>query len=227
MPALRLSRLDCLVVDEMGKDVSGSGMDTNVIGRKPLDGGTGDGPAITRIFVRDLTPASEGNAIGVGLADFVTTRLIAAVDPEATRINAVTAMAPDIARLPLAFDQDADALAAAYATSGAASAAEFRMAWIRNTLDVGELLVSEALADELADDPALEVLEGPFPFPMDAAGRFEPAWALGQVDDVIRARANMTRSSRLDGLSTLRKEDLDAGKGTATIVRLAITMFVW
>jgi hypothetical protein len=51
------------------------------------------------------------------------------------------------------------------------------MAWIRNTLEVGELLVSEALADELADNPDLEVLEGPFPFPMDAAGRFEPAWA--------------------------------------------------
>ena len=181
MPALRLSRLDCLVVDEMGKDISGSGMDTNVIGRKPLDGGAAEGPAITRIFVRDLTPASEGNAIGIGLADFVTTRLIAAVDPEATRINAVTAMAPDIARLPLAFDHDADALAAAYATSGATSAAEFRMAWIRNTLEVGELLVSEALADELADNPALEVLEGPFPFPMDAAGRFAPAWTSGRA----------------------------------------------
>ena len=138
MPALRLSRLDCLVVDEMGKDISGSGMDTNVIGRKPLDGGVAAGPAITRIFVRDLTPASEGNALGIGAADFVTTRLIDAVDPTATRINAVTAMAPDIARLPLAFDRDADALAAAYATSGATSVAEFRMAWIRNTLEVGE-----------------------------------------------------------------------------------------
>jgi hypothetical protein len=180
MPALRLSRLDCLLVDEMGKDVSGSGMDTNVIGRKPLDGGTGGGPAITRIVVRDLTAAGEGNALGVGLADFVTTRLIAAVDPEATRINAVTAMAPDIARLPLAFDEDVDALRAAYATSGAASATEFRMAWIRNTLDVGELLVSEALADEVAVDPVLEVVEGPFPFPMDADGRFVPAWGSGR-----------------------------------------------
>jgi hypothetical protein len=176
MPALPLSRLDCLVVDEMGKDISGSGMDTNVIGRKRVDGCVAEGPAITRIFVRDLTPASEGNALGIGVADFVTTRLIAAVDPAATRINAVTAMAPDIARLPLAFDHDADALAAAYATSGATSAAEFRMAWIRNTLEVGEFLVSEALVDELADNPTLEVLEGPFPFPMDVAGRFEPAW---------------------------------------------------
>ena len=89
-------------------------------------------------------------------------------------------MAPDIARLPLAFDQDADALAAAYATSGAASAAEFRIAWIRNTLDVGELLVSEALAGEVAGDPALEVLEGPFPFPMDAGRSFELAWTPGR-----------------------------------------------
>ena len=104
-------------------------------------------------------------------------------------------MAPDIARLPLAFDQDADALAAAYATSGATSAAEFRMAWIRNTLDVGELLVSEALADEVAANPDLEVLEGPFPFPMDADGRFEPAWGSGRSTMSSSARANMIQSS--------------------------------
>jgi hypothetical protein len=181
MPALRLSRLDCLVVDEMGKDVSGSGMDTNVIGRKQPAGGAAAGPEVTRIFVRDITPASDGNALGVGFADFVTTRLAAAVDPEVTMINALTAMAPEAARLPLAFDDDVDALAAAYATSGAASMEEFRMAWIRNTLDVGELLVSEALSGEVAADPAFEVCEGPFPFPLDSDGRFAPCWGAGRV----------------------------------------------
>jgi hypothetical protein len=185
MPALGLSRLDCLVVDQMGKDVSGSGMDTNVIGRKPPCDGVAEGPEITRIFVRDLTTATGGNAIGVGLADFTTTRLIAGIDPDATRINALTAMAPDIARLPLAFDDDAEALAAACATSGAASSAEFRMAWIRNTRDVGEILVSEALSVEVSDSAGLEVLEGPFPFPLDDAGRFEPGWISGSVTPLI------------------------------------------
>ena len=153
MPALPvLAALDCLIVDEMGKDVSGSGMDTNVIGRKPAPSGEAAGPDIRRIFVRDLTPASEGNAIGIGMADFTTTRLLASIDHEATAINALTAMAPEVARLPLAFDDEAEAIGAAYATSGAASPAEFRLAWIRNTLALEELLISEALAGDAADN---------------------------------------------------------------------------
>jgi hypothetical protein len=179
MPSLPFSRLDCLVVDEMGKDVSGSGLDTNVIGRKP-GGDPVSGPAITRIVVRDRTPASEGNAMGVGMADFTTMRLAAAMDEEATRVNALTAMAPEIARVPLAFERDTDALGAAYATSGAASLAEFRVAWIRNTLEVQELLISEALAGEASAHPNLRVLEGPFPFPLDASGAPAPGWKQGR-----------------------------------------------
>jgi hypothetical protein len=174
MPALPVSPLDCLVVDEMGKDVSGSGMDTNVIGRKPAPDGSVQGPAIRRIFVRDLTPASEGNALGVGMADFTTTRLARSVDEHATRVNALTAMAPEIARLPLAFPDDLEALEAAFATSGAASPDDFRLAWIRNTLELGELLVSEALTGDVDRHGALEVLDGPFPFPLDAAGGLAP-----------------------------------------------------
>ena len=180
MPVLPFAQLDCLVVDEMGKDISGSGMDTNVIGRKPGADGQAAGPQIRRIFVRDLTPASEGNAIGIGMADFTTTRLIAGIDLESTAINALTAMAPDVARLPLAFERDAEALGAAYATSGAASPAEFRLAWIRNTLALEELLVSEALAGDVAAHPALEVLDDRFPFPVDGAGGLSPDWQSGR-----------------------------------------------
>jgi hypothetical protein len=176
MPALPFSRLDCLVIDEMGKDVSGSGMDTNVIGRKPGADGETAGPDIRRIFVRDLTPASEGNAIGIGMADFTTTRLLASVDRDATAINALTAMAPEVARLPLAFDSDVEALGAAYATSGAASPAAFRVAWIRNTLSLEEILISEALAGDVADSAGLEVLGDSFPFPVDPAGGLAPDW---------------------------------------------------
>ncbi len=178
MPALPFSRLDCLVVDEMGKDVSGSGMDTNVIGRKPGADGEAAGPDIRRIFVRDLTPASEGNAIGIGMADFTTTRLLASVDRDATAINALTAMAPEVARSPLAFDSDVEALGAAYATSGAASPAEFRVAWIRNTLALEEILVSEALAGDVAGNAGLEVLGDSFPFPVDPSGGLAPDWVV-------------------------------------------------
>ena len=173
MPALPFPSVDCLLVDEMGKDISGSGMDTNVIGRKP---GAGHGPRVTRIVVRDLTQASEGNATGIGLADFTTTRLLARIDREATAVNVVTAMAPELARLPLAFDRDLDALEAAFATSGAASAGEFRLVWIRNTLEVQELLVSEALAEDVAARPDLEVVDGPAPLPVDAAGELSAGW---------------------------------------------------
>jgi hypothetical protein len=180
MPALPFSRLDCLVVDQMGKDISGSGMDTNVIGRKPGADGEQAGPQICRIFVRDLTPASEGNAIGIGMADFTTTRLIAGIDKESTAIHALTAMAPAVARLPLAFGSDAEALGAAYATSGAASPAEFRVAWIQNTLELEEILVSEALADDVAAHSSLEILGDPFPFPIDPAGALAPDWRSGR-----------------------------------------------
>ena len=183
MPVLPFSRLDCLVVDEMGKDVSGSGMDTNVIGRKPAGTREAAGPVITRVFVRELTAASEGNATGIGAADFTTARLIAAIDAEATRINSLTAMAPEIARLPMAFERDRDALEAAFATSGAASPREFRLAWIRNTLEVGELLVSAALAGDVERRPGLEVTEGPFPFPVDAAGGLDPGWTHRRLAD--------------------------------------------
>jgi hypothetical protein len=181
MPVLPFAQLDCLVVDEMGKDVSGSGMDTNVIGRKPAADGVLEGPVIRRIFVRDLTPASEGNAIGIGTADFTTSRLIAGIDHAATAVNALTAMVPEAARLPLAYASDVEALGAAYATSGAASPAEFRLAWIRSTLALEEMLVSEALAGSVAAHPALDVLDGPFPFPVDAAGGLAPDWRSGRL----------------------------------------------
>jgi hypothetical protein len=173
MPALPFPRIDCLLVDEMGKDISGSGMDTNVIGRKP--GGLG-GPVVTRIVVRELTPASEGNALGIGFADFTTARLVARIDREVTAVNAVTAMAPDIARVPLAFDSDLDALEAAFATSGAARPEEFRLVWIRNTLEVRELLVAEALTGDVAGHAGLEAVGGLGPFPLDEAGRLAPGW---------------------------------------------------
>ena len=176
MPSLPFSQLDCLVVDEMGKEISGSGMDTNVIGRKPGAAGETAGPEIRRIFVRDLTAASEGNAIGIGMADFTTARLLASIDREATAINALTAMAPEVARSPLAFDSDVEAIGAAFATSGAASPAEFRVAWIRNTLALEELLVSKALAGDVAGHAGLEILGGPFPFPVDSAGGLAPDW---------------------------------------------------
>jgi hypothetical protein len=177
MPLLPFERLDCLIVDEIGKEISGAGMDSNVTGRLNFPGGAKpDRPRITRIFVRGLTPASHGNATGIGMADFTTKRLLAAMDWEVTAINAMTAMTPEDARLPIAFANDAEAVEAAYMTSGAASIAEFELAWIRNTLALDQILVSEALLGSVSLTPALEILDGPFPFPIDEHGGLLPRW---------------------------------------------------
>ena len=120
LPRLPFDQLDVLVVDELGKDVSGAGMDTNVIGRVSFWGG-GERPArprITRILVRGLTAATRGNACGIGMADFITARCAAAVDRAATGVNCVTSNCPEDARLPIACASDREALAACLQTSG-------------------------------------------------------------------------------------------------------------
>jgi hypothetical protein len=177
MPQLPFDRLDCLIVDEIGKEISGSGMDSNITGRLNFCGGARpERPRITRIFVRDLTRASHGNATGIGMADFTTRRLLAAMDWEVTAINAMTSMTPEDARLPIAFAHDAEAVEAAYTTSGAASIADFELAWIRNTLALNQILVSQALLETVSANPSLEILDGPFPFPVDEHGGLFPRW---------------------------------------------------
>ncbi len=177
MPSLPFAALDCLIVDEMGKEISGNGMDSKIIGRvEPSGGSSPSEPQITRIIVRDLTRASHGNAIGIGAADFTTKRLLAAVDEEATAVNCVTSMAPEAARLPMAFARDVDAVQAAYATSGAASPGEFGLAWIRNTLRLEELLISTALLTDARSQGNLEIVGAPFPFPAGDDGTLAPGW---------------------------------------------------
>ncbi len=135
MPRLPFRHMDILVADEMGKNISGPGLDPNVTGRCYFRGSPPlTEPEIMRIFVRDLTPETEGNAIGIGFADFVTTRLARKVDIRATAINCITGGAPEYGQIPLSFDQDRDALQAAYDTSGVINPLDLRLVWIKNTL---------------------------------------------------------------------------------------------
>jgi len=103
LPRIPLDYLDLLIVDEMGKDINGAGMDPNVLGRK---GEEVVKPKITRVFVRDITAASDGNAIGLGRADFTTSRLVSKINQRATYTNALTAMRPSAASIPVHFDTD-------------------------------------------------------------------------------------------------------------------------
>jgi hypothetical protein len=149
-PRLPFSRLDLLMVDEIGKNISGAGMDTKVIGRD-VEGGRGDAPEISLIYARDLTPEAAGNALGVGLADIIHERLYRKIDFEKMYVNARTSLNTDVARVPMWFGTDRDAVGFALRLLGNPSAHEQRLVAIRNTLNLNRILVSEALAREAAE----------------------------------------------------------------------------
>ena len=189
MPSLPFDTLDCLIIDEIGKEISGAGMDLKIVGRIDLSGSPSPHkPRITRIVVRDLSEASHGNAIGIGTADFTTARLLADVDREATAVNCITSTAPESARLPIAFDRDVEAVEAAYATCGAASPDEFSLVWIRNTLCLEELMISTALLPQLSSNRGLEIIGEQFVFPTGDDGTLAPTWGWAQHETAIGDR---------------------------------------
>ena len=164
-------RGDLLLVDEMGKNVSGTGMDTNVIGRRAGSGKPFSGaPRFSRIVVRDLTPESYGNAIGVGMADVVTRRLVDKIDTRPTYVNALTSTNLESVRIPVTVDSDREALETAISTSSASSGEDCRMVWIRNTLKLDRFVASEALLEEVEGNRDLQVLGPPGDLDFDAQG---------------------------------------------------------
>jgi len=155
---LPVADLDLLVVDELGKEISGTGMDTNVIGRLLVDGEPEpDAPDYTRIYVRSVTDGSHGNAIGMGLADYAHRRLVENVDLTDTYVNAVTSGEPVRARIPVVLPTDRLAFVAAYSACGVVDPADMRIARIRNTLDLDRFHVSEPVAEGLRAHPDVEV----------------------------------------------------------------------
>lgn len=175
MARLPVDFLHLLIVDEMGKDISGSGMDTNVIGRVMVIGEPEPTtPNILRIYVRDLSEKTYGNAIGIGLADFCSQRLAAKIDPLPTQINCVTAMTPEKARIPIALKTDQEAIATALTTVGPIDPWEARVIRIKNTLEMEEIQVSEALMDELKGRREITPIGGPEELRFDAEGNLPP-----------------------------------------------------
>lgn len=160
MPHLPFAELDLLIVDEAGKDLSGTGMDTQVIGRQYiLNEPEPEAPKIKRIFLRGLSPSSGGNALGIGLADFVHSRVLERLDLEETYINALTGTGPEKARIPPYFDNDRMAIKWALATIGPVEPPKARVLWIKNTLELEEFSISAALIAEAKENPELEVGE--------------------------------------------------------------------
>ncbi|WP_459938629.1 nickel pincer cofactor-dependent isomerase, group 22 [Desulfonatronum parangueonense] len=159
-PKLPFPELDLLIVDQIGKDISGTGMDTNVTGRnRDILGDFATDTRVKRIFVRDLSPGTQGNALGIGFADVTTDRVIHSLDYSKTIINALTGLSPEKAALPLHLPTDRLALAAAIHTLGAIPPEELRMVRIQNSKSLQLLYVSPVLLQNLPVD--LELLHPP------------------------------------------------------------------
>jgi hypothetical protein len=182
MPGIPFDAVDVVVVDLMGKDISGSGLDTNVIGRMMIRGSEEFGrPRITNIAVLDVTDSSHGNAAGVGLADFIPFRLLEKVDLRSTYLNAMTAGlgGPQRAQVPIALPTDRDAVAAALLTCGRADLHNARVLRVHSTLDLEQLLVSETLRDEVEGDDRLSITGEAAPLRFDDDGAIT-GWAAAE-----------------------------------------------
>jgi len=168
--------LEVLIVEQVGKNISGAGMDTNVIGRpsNPHEPFPND-PRILWIVALDLTDNTYGNATGIGSADFTTRKLVEKIDMKATLINCLAACAPGGAKLPPAFESDREAIEAALSCTGLlAPEHEARVVRIKNTLMLGEIEVSESLLPAVAKRETLTVLGPPVELRFDAAGALLP-----------------------------------------------------
>lgn len=170
LPRLPFSEVDVLVIDQIGKNISGTGLDTNIVGRKYNDheAREGDSVRVERIFVRSLTDETHGNATGIGMAEFTNQRTIDQVNRKITAVNCITGGHPEGAMLPIAFESDEEVLAAACSTVGLKTAEELRVIQIADTLHLSEVLVSEVYLAEMTNRTDLEVLSEPEVLEFDA-----------------------------------------------------------
>jgi hypothetical protein len=188
MPSLPFENVDLLIIDFMGKDVSGVGMDSNIIGRSvhgymyslhPTDENTRH---VSRIFVRDLTPATNGNAIGIGLADFTTSRAVRQVNWSATYTNSLTAITPATAKIPIYFETDEECISRALVSLALPPLASARILRILNTLSLAHLQASEAYAEDISARHDLSVTRSAHDMEFDRARNLLPL-ALPGLDE--------------------------------------------
>ena len=180
MPRLPFHAADLLIVDRIGKNISGAGMDPNVTGRwvhgysSLLEPPTENSPAMRRVFVRELTPETHGNAIGIGMADITTTRLMQATDKQVTYVNALTALTPNSAKMPIHFDTDAEAIGRALESLGLDDAKQAKIVRITDTLSLETVEISNAYSDEIRRRSDLRVLAEAVDMRFDRCGNLLP-----------------------------------------------------
>ena len=173
LPALPMDTIDLLIVDEMGKDISGAGLDPNVIGGKGTCAWSDDRPVpdITRIFVRDLTDATRGNAMGLGRLDVATSKLVDRIDMQATAVNAITAACPEDCKIPLTLATEKQAVTAALMTLRPYTLDDLKVVHIKNTRDLGLMQVSRGCLPELETREDIRIVSAGFPMAFDDKGQ--------------------------------------------------------
>lgn len=180
MPRLPFDHAHVLVIDRLGKDLSGSGIDTNIIGRKTNDhrAAPGEKPDIRFICVRGLSPGTHGNAVGIGLAEFCRSEILPQIDLRATRMNAITSGHVSAAMLPLDYPTDREMLTQALANIGMTPSQRARLLWIADTLHLSEVECSVAYLAEAKDRNDLEILTEARPLPFGEDGNLPDMTAL-------------------------------------------------
>ena len=173
-------QIDIALVERMGKEISGTGMDCYVIGRKRIVGEPEwpEAPHIRSLVVLDLTEASHGNGLGVGLADFATQRLASEIDWPTTRANILTSGNLERGKVPLIYDTDREAVEAAAFRERATPIEELRVVCVRDTLHLRHLLVSEALVEQARVRKDLEIIGGPRVLIFDDEGNWVSPFSL-------------------------------------------------
>jgi hypothetical protein len=164
--------LDILILDEIGKNISGAGMDTKVANRgvmgeyNPWD----TAPRIERVFVRDLSELTYNSGVGIGMADVTTDRLVNRIDWKPTHLNSLTANTPAAIRTPIHFPSDRECLEKIWPTVGKFGEKEIVIGWIRNTMQLSPIMLSETLRPQIEQNPLLEIAGGPVELPFDVYG---------------------------------------------------------
>lgn len=169
MPKLPFNEIDVLVVDQIGKNISGTGMDTNVIGRKRSEQ-FAEGPHIKRIVVRGLTEETHGNAAGIGFADFCLSRVVDAIDRDVTILNCLTALDIGAGKIPVHYVTDRETIATALSTLGLTPVDKARLVRIRDTGHLDEFWCSDAFQSEVESHGLLERVDAPCELSFDAQG---------------------------------------------------------
>jgi hypothetical protein len=169
MPKIKFEKFDILIVDQIGKNISGDGMDPNITATYCTPYASG-GPEIQRVVVLDLTEETHGNAVGMGMADYTTKRLFEKVDLEKTYPNALTSTVPHTVKIPMILKSDREAISAALKTCTDIDKRNPKIVRIKNSLHLEEIYISEALLEEAKKDHGIEILEDPKYLEFDEKG---------------------------------------------------------